>query len=127
MFVCQPSKRTFLISVCGRCQTGRKKGKKNRLGKFSGKMLIWENQHHFLITYIWVVLKESEKSVMKLWQTTEICSNPGFLLEARKNYPPELQGNLMQKSYLLGSYDIEGHAEKCVEIYCELANKTSQQ
>ena len=25
------------------------------------------------------------------------------------------------------SYDVEGHAEKCVERYCELANKTTQQ
>ena len=25
------------------------------------------------------------------------------------------------------SYDIEGHAKKCVERYCELANKTAQQ
>ena len=32
----------------------------------------------------------------------EIWSNPGFLLEPKKNYRPELQGNLMQKQYLLG-------------------------
>ena len=25
------------------------------------------------------------------------------------------------------SYDMEGHAKKCVERYCELANRTSQQ
>ena len=25
------------------------------------------------------------------------------------------------------SYDMAGHAEKCVERYCELANKTTQQ
>ena len=25
------------------------------------------------------------------------------------------------------SYDMEGHAKKCVERYCELANKTAQQ
>ena len=25
------------------------------------------------------------------------------------------------------SYDMEGHAKKCVERYCELANKTTQQ
>ena len=33
---------------------------------------------------------------------TEICSNPGFPLEPRKNYRPELQGNLMKKQYFLG-------------------------
>ena len=26
-----------------------------------------------------------------------------------------------------GSYDMAGHAKKCVERYCELANKTTQQ
>ena len=34
--------------------------------------------------------RESVKSVRILWQTTEICSNPGFLLEPKKNYRPEL-------------------------------------
>ena len=29
--------------------------------------------------------------------------------------------------FLRGSYDMEGHAKKCVERYCELANKTTQQ
>ena len=52
--------------------------------------------------FFWVVLKENVKSGGILQQTTEICSNPGFLLEPRKNYRPELQGNLMQKSYLFG-------------------------
>ena len=35
-------------------------------------------------------------------ENTEICSNPGFLVESRKDYLSELQGNLMQKLYLLG-------------------------
>ena len=43
---------------------------------------------------------------------------------AKKNYLQELQGNLMQKSYLLRPNDMEGHAKKCVDRYCELANKT---
>ena len=30
-------------------------------------------------------------------------------------------------SYFLWSYDMEGHAKKCVERYCELANKSTQQ
>ena len=52
--------------------------------------------------YIWDALKESVKLVTILWQTTEMCSNPGFTLEPSENYLPELQGNLMQKQYLLG-------------------------
>ena len=46
--------------------------------------------------------RESVRSVTMLWQATEMCSNPGFLLEPRKNCLPELQGNLMQKRYLHG-------------------------
>ena len=52
--------------------------------------------------YIWVTLKESVKLVRILWRKTEICSNPGFLLERKENYRPELLGNMMQKHYLLG-------------------------
>ena len=33
-------------------------------------------------------------------------------------------GNLCISSW---SYDMEGHAKKCVERYCELANRTTQQ
>ena len=73
-----------------------------RHGKLLWKTLIWENQHHFLTMYIWDALKESVKSATILWRTTETCSNPGFLLDPRKNYRPELQGNLMQKQCLLG-------------------------
>ena len=68
----------------------------NRLGKFSWKTLTWEDQHHFLTMYFRVALIGSVKSARILWRTTEICSNPGFLLEPTKNYRPELQGNLIQ-------------------------------
>ena len=36
----------------------------------------------------------------------------------------QCSGNLCISSW---SYDMEGHAKKCVERYCELANKTTQQ
>ena len=32
-----------------------------------------------------------------------------------------------KSEYLSMSYDMEGHAKKCVELYCELANKTTLQ
>ena len=51
----------------------------NRLGKFSWKAWSWQNQHHFLTLYIGVALKDTRI----LWRTTEICSNPGFLLEPK--------------------------------------------
>ena len=34
---------------------------KNRLGNFSCKTLVWENQHHFLTMDIWAALKETAK------------------------------------------------------------------
>ena len=75
-----------------------------------------ENQHHFLTTKIWDALKESVKSVMKWWQTAEVCSNPGFLLEPRENYLSELQGNLMQRQYLLVHMTWKAREEMCGKI-----------
>ena len=54
-------------------------------GNYSIKKLIWENQHHFLTTYIWVALKESVKLVTILCIIMEVCLNPGFLPELWKN------------------------------------------
>ena len=45
----------------------------------------------------------------------------------KKNYRPELQGNLMQKQYLLGPLTWKVTQRNCVERYCELAKKTTQQ
>ena len=89
----------------------------NRHGKFECKTLIWENQHHFLTTKIRVALKESVISVKIWWQTTKTCSNGGFLLEPKKNYRPELQGNRMQKQYLLGPM-----SWSVTQRYCEWNN-----
>ena len=50
---------------------------------------------------------------------TEPCSNREFQREEQKNYLPFPQ-NLRISSW---SYDMKGHAKKCVERYCELANK----
>ena len=62
MFICQPSKRTFPRFDL----------------ENSWKTLTWENQHHFLTTHFWDALKESVKSVVKSWQTTELCLNQDF-------------------------------------------------
>ena len=53
---------------------------------------------------------------------TEPCLNPEFPRE-------QLKITMLGKSiYIFSwSYDMEGHAKKCVERYCELANKTTQQ
>ena len=48
----------------------------------------------------------------------------GYLREHKKNY--FVQGNLAQ-TFLHGPMKKEGHAKKCVERYCGVANKTTQQ
>ena len=86
------------------------------------KKLIWENQHLSLTMYIWDVLKDNVKLAKILLTTTEPCLNREFLRCGVEKLP--FPQNLRISSW---SYDMEGHAKKCVERYCELANKTTQQ
>ena len=81
----------------------------------------------FLDHVFLIVFNENVKQAKILQTIAEICLKPKFLMEPRKNYRPELQGNLMQKVISSWSYDMKGHAKKCVERYCELANKTTEQ
>ena len=46
---------------------------------------------------------------------------------ARENVPTMASGKLGAEIISSWSYDMEGHAKKRVERYCELANKTTQQ
>ena len=55
---------------------------------------------------------------------TGVCSNPESLQEQKKSYFIQGKRNADNSSW---SYDMEGNAKKCVERYCELANRTSQQ
>ena len=93
-----------------------------RCGKYSIKKSIWENQHLSLIMYTWDALNVNAKEAKILWTITEPCSNREFQREGTEKLP--CSENLRISSW---SYDMEGHAKKCVERYCELANKTTQQ
>ena len=64
---------------------------------------------------------------MTLWQFLGTCSNPGFLLEPRKKLPTNASGRPDAEIFSSWFYYMEGHAKKCVETDCELANKTTQQ
>ena len=68
--------------------------------------------------FIWVSLKGYVRLARILWIITEICSNQGFLPGLQENY---------QKTISSWSCDMEGHAQKCLERYCEPANKTTEQ
>ena len=59
--------------------------------------------------------------------TYRICSKFGFLLEPTKNKLTKVSGKLDAESISSWSYDMEGHAKKCVDRYCELSNKATQQ
>ena len=56
----------------------------------------------------------------------KICSNVGFMLELWKKLPEaRASGKPDATTFSSWSYDMEGHAKKCVEKYCELANKNN--
>ena len=119
-----PRKRTILIGVCGRYKTGWKETKH------------WPNV-------------EGIDEASRFWSTniipwpclfglysTRMSKKQGYcrqlqkyvrIKELKKSYlKPEAPGkpNANISSW---SCDMEGHAKKCVERYCELANKTTQQ
>ena len=72
--------------------------------------------------YTWDVLKDNVKYAKILLTITEPCLNREFpRVDVEKLPFPQ---NLCISSW---SYDMAGHAKKCVERYCELANKTTQQ
>ena len=62
------------------------------------------------------------------WLITRVCLNLELLLVQWKSYQkPKLQGTLETNTISSWSCDMEGHAKKCVDRYCELANKTTEQ
>ena len=93
-----------------------------RCGKHSIKKLIWENQHLSLIMYTWDVLKDNVNYAKILLTITKPCLNYEFPRERTEKL--QCSENFRSSSR---SYDMEGHAKKCVERYCELANRTTQQ
>ena len=70
----------------------------------------------------WDVLKDYVKLAKILLTITEPCLNHEFQRRGSEKLP--FPQNLRISSL---SYDMEGHAKKCAERYCELANRTTQQ
>ena len=63
-----------------------------------------------------------------LWIITEVCSNRGFLPGLWENYQKKkVTGKPDAETLSSSSCDMEGHAKKCVERYCELTNKQRKQ
>ena len=91
-----------------------------RCGKYSIKKLIWENQHHLDHENLVCTQRQCEisKDIVDNYRT---MSESRVSTGATEKLP--CSENLRISSW---SYDMEGHAKKCVERYCELANKTTQ-
>ena len=82
--------------------------------------------HHFatLTTYIWDALNVNANRTKSLLTNAETCSNHQFLLRQLKNCH---RGRKPHAKTVAWSHDVEGHAQKCVERCCELANKKTEQ
>ena len=98
----------------------------NRLWKFWWKMLIWENQPHSSTTYLGCTQRECTIS-------NEIVTNCRDMFESRMSagakdkLPTRVSGKPDAEIISSWSYNIKGHAKKCVERYCEHSNETTQQ
>ena len=90
-----------------------------RCGKYSIKKSIWENQHlSWIMCTLGCTQRQCEISKDIVDNITEPCLNREFpRVELEKLPFPQ---NLRISSW---SYDMAGHAKKCVERYCELANQ----
>ena len=92
-----------------------------RCGNYSIKKSIWENQHLLLI------MKNLACTQRQCEISKDIVDNYRAMFESRisavRTEKLPYSENFRFSSW---SYDMEGHAKKCVERYCELANKTTQ-
>ena len=88
-----------------------------RCGKYLTKKSIWENKHLSWIMKPGVYSKTVWNKQRYLFTITEPCLNHEFPRWELKNY----------NAQKICVSDMEAHAKKCVERYCELANRTTQQ
>ena len=81
------------------------------------------NHLHVLTTDIWDVLNVNANRMKLLLRENQRCLNHVSLLEQLKNY----QVAKTSRKDGCVAHDMERHARKCVERYCELANKKVEQ
>ena len=103
-----------------------RKRKSIRLGKYSWKTLIWENQHHSLIMLILGCTQRecqmSKDFVDDYRSMFESRISSGAMEELSETKAAEKPDAETISSW---SCDMGIHAKKCVEIYFELANKNN--
>ena len=93
--------------------------------KYSIKKSILSSQHYFVEptfilrhVYLGCTQRQYEKKAKILLTNIEPCLNPEFLQEQQRKIPCSKKLRIFSRSY-----DMGGHAKKCVEGYCELANR----
>ena len=124
MSVCSSKTRIILIGTRGWHQDGCKEAEfGSHVEEIDEKTWILINPHHFLTMYIWDVLNVNANLTKSLLRSLQTCLNHVSLLEQLKSY--QVGKNLTKT--VAWSYDMEGHARKCVEGYCELANTEVEQ
>ena len=84
----------------------------------------WENRHRSLTISPWVALKENVKQAKMLYTNTENMFQSSISAGTIEKLPCSGKPDENISSWF---HDMEGHAKKCVERYCEVANKTIQQ
>ena len=122
MSLCTPKKKIILIFVCGWNKIGWKET------KYSSDVENTQQRSWFGRTniFLWSCFLGLHSKTM--WNKQRYCwqlQNHVWITNFRR-WTEKLpySENLRVSSW---SYDMEGHAKKCVERYCELANKTTQQ
>ena len=127
MFICQPSKRTLPISVVDDIKLA---GKTENLAP-TWTILMKDvdlGEPTLVLDHVFLGCTQRECTTR-----SEIVTNCIDMFESRisggaKEKPPIRASGKPDADIISSrSYDMEGHAKKCVERYCELANKTTQQ
>ena len=104
-----------------------KKQSINPTWKILMKDVDWREPTSFL-DHVFLGCTQRECQISK-----DIVDNHRIMFESRisagakEKLPTRASGKLDAETISSWSYDMEGHAKKCVEKHCELANKTTQQ
>ena len=78
--------------------------------------------------FIWVAFKENVKQAKDIVDNYRGMFKWRISAEAMEKLPgTKAMGKPHTETISSWSYEMEGHAKKCVERYCELSNKTTQQ
>ena len=127
MCICQPSKRTIPISVCGRYKTDWK----NKNIEPTWKILMQDvdlGEPTSFLDHVCLGCTQRECQIRK-----DIVANFRNMFESRisagatEKLLTRVSGKPDAETIPSWSYDMEGHATKCVERCCDLANKTTEQ